>query len=239
MNSCRTVMQAAVLFLISLSVTIFTIAPISAEPLSEQEIEDWFNDDSEQDTDDVNEGHLEFISPLTDKEILSTEGLITITENSLKTGMVSLRQCYRNLDAVAEMDVMYSYKNMKRLQIVSSGNITDASVAGNSIQLQGVAGSAFVCVTAEAQLLESTDDGSYRLSYGPYYRRFLDGYYPYHVTMTIAYPQNRLVFAVISPSSRPLFELQKQPGKLLMDTWFEGVLQVDITFSAIDAEAVE
>ncbi|MBT8120644.1 MAG: hypothetical protein KJN89_13105 [Gammaproteobacteria bacterium] len=239
MKSCQTILQLAVLFLISVSVAIFTSAPISAEPLSEQEIEDWFNDDSEQDVDDVNEGRLEFISPVTDKDILSTEGLITITDDSLKTGMVSLQQCYRNLDAVAEMDVMYSYKNMKRLQVVSSGNIADARVVGNSIQLQGVAGSAFVCITAEAQLLESTADGSYRLSYGPYYRRFLDGYYPYRVTMTIAYPQNRLGFAVITPSSRPLFELQKQPGKLFMDTWFEGVLQVDITFSAIDAEAVE
>ena len=57
--------------------------------------------------------------------------------------------------------------------------------------------------------------------------------------MTIAYPHNRLGFTAVSPSSRPLFELQKQPGKLFMDTWFEGVLLVDIIFSAIDAEAVE
>jgi hypothetical protein len=237
-------MQPAVLFLISLSVAISTTAPISAEPLSEQEIEDWFNDDSEQDIDDVNEGRLEFIPPVTDKDILSTEGLITITDDSLKTGMVSLRQCYRNLDAVAEMDVVYSYKNMERLQIVSSGNIAAASVAGNSIQLQGVAESAFVCITAEAKLLENTAnentaEDSYRLSYGPYYRRFLDGYYPYRVTMTIEYPQKRLSFSAISPPSRPLFELQKQPGELFMDTWFEGVLRVDITFSAIDSEAVE
>ena len=236
MNFCQTMMRPAVLFLLSVNVAVFTAVAKSAEPLTEQEIEDWFNDDSEKDVAGVNEGILEFISPLTDKNILSTEGVMTISDDSLKTGMVSLRQCYRNLDPVNEMDVVYSYKNMKGLQVVSFDNIEDVRVVGNSIQLQGVAKSAFVCITAEAQLLKTTAEGAYRLSYGPYYRRFLDGYYPYRVTMTVDYPQKSLSFAAISPPSRPLFELLKEPGKLFMDAWFEGVLRVDITFSEIVTE---
>jgi hypothetical protein len=49
----------------------------------------------------------------------------------------------------------------------------------------------------------------------------------------IDYPERRLRYADVSPSQRPMFELVTEPGKLIMDTWFEGVLQVNITFSVI------
>ncbi len=236
MSSCSMMMRSVVTLFLSLILAIFTVSSPYADALSEEELEDWFNDDSEPSIDDVNQGQLIFISPLADKNILSSEAIMTITDNSLKTGMVSLQQCYRNLDPVAEMEVVYSYKNMKQLRIVSVGNIADARVVGSSIQLQDVTASAFVCVAAEVQLLENTAEDSYVLSYGPYYRRFLDGYYPYHVTVIIDYPERHLRYADVSPIPRPLFELVKQPGKLIMDTWFEGVLLVNITFSAIDSD---
>jgi len=233
MTFCPIIKRPVVTLFLSLSLALFTITTTYADAMSEQKIEDWFNDDSELSIEDINEGQLTFISPLADKNILSTEAVMTITDNSLKTGMVSLRQCYRNLDPVAEMDVVYSYKNMKQLRIVSVGNIADARVIGNSIQLRDITASAFVCIAADVQLLENTAGDSYALSYGPYYRRFLDGYYPYHATVIIDYPERRLRYADVSPSQRPMFELVTEPGKLIMDTWFEGVLQVNITFSVI------
>ena len=233
MSFCPIIKRPVVTLFFSLSLAFFTVTSTYADAMSEPEIEDWFNDDSEPSNDDINEGQLTFIAPPADKNILATEAVMTITDNSLKTGMVSLRQCYRNLDPVAEMDVVYSYKNMKQLRIVSVGNIADARVIGNSIQLQDITASAFVCVAAEVQLLENTAEDSYVLSYGPYYRRFLDGYYPYHATVIIDYPEHRLRYADVSPSQRPMFELVTEPGKLIMDTWFEGVLQVNITFSVI------
>jgi hypothetical protein len=236
MSFCPIIKRPVVTLFFSLSLAFFTVTSTFADAMSEPEIEDWFNDDSELSNDDINEGQLTFIAPPADKNILSTEAVMTITDNSLKTGMVSLRQCYRNLDPVAEMDVVYSYKNMKQLRIVSVGNIADARVIGNSIQLQDITASAFVCVAAEVQLLENTAEDSYVLSYGPYYRRFLDGYYPYHATVIIDYPEHRLRYADVSPSQRPMFELVTEPGKLIMDTWFEGVLQVNITFSVIDSD---
>jgi hypothetical protein len=230
---CPITKRPVVTFFLSLYLAFFTVTSTYADAMSEQEIEDWFNDDSEPSNDDINEGQLTFIAQPADKNILATEAVMTITDNSLKTGMVSLRQCYRNLDPVAEMDVVYSYKNMKQLRIVSVGNIADARVIGNSIQLQDVTASAFICVAADVQLLENKAEDFYVLSYGPYYRRFLDGYYPYHARVIIDYPEHRLRFADVSPSQRPMFELVTEPGKLIMDTWFEGVLQVNITFSEI------
>ena len=206
------------------------ITPSYADTMSEQELEDWFNDDTEPAVDEVNEGELVFIPPPTDKVALATEASVTMTADSLQSGMVSLQQCYRNLDAVPEVDVVYRYNNMQQLRIVSSENIEDARVVGNSVQLKNVTKGAFVCIAAAVQLLEKMDNDTYGLSFGPYYRRFLDGYYPYHAVITINYPEALLEFSAISPSPRPHYELSRKHGELTLDTWFEGVLQVDITF---------
>ena len=207
-----------------------------ADTMSEQELEDWFNDDSDLNIDEVNEGQLTFIPPAADEDAVSTDAVATLTSDSLEKGMVSLQQCYRNLDPVPEVDVVYRYRNMQQLHIVSSGNIADARVIGNSLQLKDVTAGAFVCIAAQVQLLEKMDDDTYGLSFGPYYRRFLDGYYPYHAVVAINYPPALLEFAAISPSPGPYFELVKKPGELILDTWFEGVLQVDITFNSAAAE---
>lgn len=225
---------------ILLLIMVLQIKPSYAETMSEQELEDWFNDDSDMTSDnrvdEVNEGELTFIPPPADEDAVATDAMVSMTSDSLEKGMVSLQQCYRNLDPVPEVDVVYQYRNMQQLRIVSSGNIAEARVVGNSVQLKGVTAGAFVCIAAQVQLLEKINDGAYSLSFGPYYRRFLDGYYPYHAVVEISYPPALLEFAAISPSPRPYFDVVKKPGELMLDTWFEGVLQVDIMFKSAAAE---
>jgi len=229
--------RATAKLLLFLILAVPAASPIFAETMTEQELEDWFNDDGDMDmgmdmaVDDVNEGQLSFIAPPADRAVLATDAIVTMTEASLATGLVLLQQCYRNLDPVPELDVVYSYRNMKQLRIVSSENIAQATVAGNSIQLQGIDAGASVCMAAEVQLLEKSAEQTYGLSFGPYYRRFLDGYYPYHVNITINYPEHLLAFSGLSPSPGPHFELIRKPGELTLDAWFEGVLQLDIRFS--------
>jgi len=229
--------RATAKLLLFLILAVPAASPIFAETMTEQELEDWFNDDGDMDmgmdmaVDDVNEGQLSFIAPPADRAVLATDAIVTMTEASLATGLVLLQQCYRNLDPVPELDVVYSYRNMKQLRIVSSENIAQATVAGNSIQLQGIDAGASVCMAAEVQLLEKSAEQTYGLSFGPYYRRFLDGYYPYHVNITINYPEHLLAFSELSPSPGPHFELIRKPGELTLDAWFEGVLQLDIRFS--------
>jgi len=213
----------------------FNIDPVYAVVPTEQTPgDDWFNDDSDLSIADVNEGELAFIAPITDKSILHSRSVLSITEKSLETGWVGLDQCYRNLDPVDKTDVVYRYKNIKQLKITDSGNIGEAKVDGQTIQLEDVRSSAYICVQAEVQILEKTSQDTFVLSNGPYYRRFLDGFYPYHVTVSISYPADRLKYTRISPAPQPLFEVIQRPGKLLVDTWFEGILQIDIKFSGAD-----
>ncbi len=213
----------------------FNISPVyGAVPTEQTPGDDWFNENSDLSIEDINEGELEFIAPITDKNILHSGSMLSITEKSLETGWVGLDQCYRNLDPVGKIDVVYRYKNIKQLKITSSGNIGKARVDGQTIQLEDVSSSAYICVQAEVQILEKTSQDTFVLSNGPYYRQFLDGYYPYHVTVSISYPADKLKYTRISPAPQPLFEVIQQPGKLLVDTWFEGILMIDIKFSGAD-----
>ena len=97
--------------LLILVLLVSTVTPINADSMTEQELEDWFNDDSDMPlhihADEVNEGQLTFIPPPEDKDAVSTDAVVTVTADSLDTGMVSLQQCYRNLDPVPEVDVVY------------------------------------------------------------------------------------------------------------------------------------
>ena len=232
LNRDLLMMRTAEILFLSLMLTLSTLTPIYAESMSEQELEDWFNDDSDMAIDDVNEGQLTFIPQPADKAVLSTNAVVTMTKASLDTGLVSLQQCYRNLDPVPEVDVVYRYKNMQQLRIVSSGNIAETRVAGNSVQLKDVTVGAFVCIAADVTLLEKVADGFYLLSMGPYYRRFLDGYYPYHTIITLNYPFELIDFNDISPPTGPDFKVRRKPGELILDAWFTGVLQLDIRFSS-------
>jgi hypothetical protein len=222
------------LFLCAVLVAVH-IDPVDAVAPTEQiSGEDWFNDDSDLSAEDVNEGDLKFIAPITDKNILHSEAVLEITEKSLETGWVSLNQCYRNLDQIDKTDVVYNFKSIKQLKITSSGNIGKTKVDGQTIQLEDVRSSAYICVQAEVQILEKTSQNTFVLSNGPYYRRFLDGYYPYHVTVNISYPADKLKYIRISPAPQPLFEIIQQSEKLVVDTWFEGILLIDIKFSVAD-----
>lgn len=224
----KTLLLCAVLAAFNIS------AVYAAVPTEQTPGEDWFNENSDLSTEDVNEGELEFIAPITDKSILHSGSVLSITEKSLETGWVSLDQCYRNLDPVSKTDVVHRYKNIKQLKITASGNIGEVRIDGQTIQLEDVSSSAYICVQAEVQILKKTSQDTFILSNGPYYRQFLHGYYPYHVTVSISYPADKLKYTRISPAPQPLFEVIQQPGKLLVDTWFEGILMIDIKFSGAD-----
>ena len=227
MRPVKTLFLWAVLAAVYIS-PVFAVVPTEQTPG-----DDWFNENDDLSIDDVNEGELTFITPITDKSILHSGSVLMITEKSMETGWVDLQQCYRNLDRVDKMDVVYRYKSIKQLKIISSGNIGKAKVDGQNIKLEDVSSSAYICVQAEVQILEKTSQDTFVLSNGPYYRQFLDGYYPYHVTVSISYPADKLKYTHITPAPQPMFEVVEQPGKLLVDTWFEGVLLIDIKFSAL------
>lgn len=203
---------------------------VADEAMNAEQLEPWFQQNELNSTEMVSEGELRFLLERPVKPVLHSLNSLTISENSLDNGWVELSQCYRNLDPVAESEVVYQYKSMRDLTIVSYKNIGIARIKGQSIQLTNVQRQAELCISARVRIFYQNQDGSFSLMNGPFHRKFLDGYYPYHLSLEVSYPESKLEFIKTMPAEQPGFSIQKQTGKLLLDSVFEGILNIEIVF---------
>ena len=120
-------------------------------------------------------------------------------------------------------------KNAKPARHIDSARVENASV-----QLRGVQADAEVCVYLESRAFSPTDGARYRLSNGPYMRRFLDGYYPLRLNVAIDYPPALLRLTNVDPVPQPGFLARRFPGRLELEAWFEGKLHTRIDFCRTD-----
>jgi hypothetical protein len=203
---------------------------------SAQDLDDsWLEDFSEQQAVlQVSEGELVFLTERSESETLHSINHITITESSLDTGWVQVDQCYRGLDAVPRTEIVYRYREMRNLHILDSTNIEQATAGTQSVELTNVKQNASLCIRTDARILQQTDAGHFSLRNGPFHRRFLDGYFPLHVRFTVHYPSALLAFESSMPQKQPGFMVQTQPGEVAIDTWFAGVLTIEIRFLETD-----
>ena len=176
------------------------------------------------------DSQLTFIPSPTDKPTLHSINEITISPQSIKSGWVDLKQCYQYLDPVPEMEVVYNYKNMRKLTIIKSQNIEQAFVKGQSVQLENVLKNAQLCVRTEVRIFYKNKDGSYKLVNGPFHRQFLDSYFPFHLTLKINYPTTQLKFISSKPKPQFGFVVKRADNTLVIDSYFTGKLYTEITF---------
>jgi hypothetical protein len=194
--------------------------------------EDWLDQEDDNRTLLVNEGHLKFHSGTPNHRVLQTRNWLTVTPGSLQTGWVALHQCQRNLDPVAAVEIVYRYEGLRNLRVISSRRIEHTRVEQNSIQMEQVQEGGEVCIEAEVQVLKIDGEGNYSLQSGPFHRRFLDGYYPVQLDYRIRWPADRLQLESVHPDRQEGFSIREQPGELIINTLFEGKLTIRIRFSA-------
>jgi hypothetical protein len=65
---------------------------------------------------------------------------------------------------------------------------------------------------------------------GPYHRKFLDGYYPLRLTLTVRYPTDLLAYQDMQPPPQPGLTLRQAGQALTVEAWFEGMLNTEIRF---------
>jgi hypothetical protein len=181
----------------------------------------------------VNEGELVFLTRESEQRILQTRNELTISAQSLETGWVKLDQCQSNLDPIEAVEVVYRYHGMRNLTVVSSKAMAEARVEGSSVQMGGVREGGEVCISAEVHVLHADGQGGYALQSGPFHRRFLDGYYPLKLDYRIRWPDTKLALREVLPGEQPGFTVKRQSGELIIDTLFEGMLVIDVNFSAL------
>jgi len=210
---------------------LFVFPALQAETTpSADELEKWFMSDELTPPTKSSDSHLTFISSPTDKPALHSINEITISPQSIKIGWVDLMQCYQYLDPVPYMEVVYNYKNMRNLRIIKSKNIDQAFVKGQSVQLENVLKNAQLCIHAEVRIFYNNKDGSYKLVNGPFHRKFLDSYFPYHLTLKINYPSKQLEYIDSKPKHPFGFSVKHTNNTLLINSYFTGKLHTEIIF---------
>jgi len=208
------------------------ILPPSAsakEFLSPKDLERWFHSDDEHPTREVSDGQLTFLNSKVKKGTFRSDIDITIDQNSIDNGWVTLTQCYSNLDSIHRTAIVFRKNFIKNLTVLSSKNIKLAEVSGNKVLLQDITKNASLCVGINSRTFYQNEDLSFSLVIGPYHRKFLDGYYPYHLNLNIHY-NPKLKFKYSLPKSQPGFEIKQQSNSLLIDTLFEGRLKTEFRF---------
>ena len=220
------------LLLLLMANTLIPTAVI-AQPTRE-ELEKWFNDDSqlhpvEQNS---NTGQRVFLTQPPAKSAPHSTHELTVTPSSINTGWIRIKQCHKNLDPIEAVEVVYHYKQMRNLKIQSTQHIGKAWVDGQSIQLTGVQKGAKLCAQLEARVFQQDEKGNYLLVNGPFQRRFLDSYFPMHISLSVTYPHNQLRFTKIHPAEQKGFKVTSLQNKIDIDTWFEGKLVIGVEFKS-------
>ncbi len=191
--------------------------------------DDWLFDDAEERARRVNTGELVFLEKPPEKAVHHHLTRLEITRDGLESGWVALAQCHDNLDKVPSSQIVYQPGRVRGLSLVSHRNIGAVWVEGESVQLRDVAGDAQVCVVAQTRALHALGEGRYELRNGPFMRRFLDGYFPMHVSLDVRYPRE-LQLDGTSPEPQPGFAVTRGEGFVGMEAWFEGRLSTVIRF---------
>jgi len=200
--------------------------------MSPEELEEWFNSDVDETARAlaVNEGELVFLAAPPANAVHHLRNRLTLGAESLRDGFVELYQCHDHLDAVHEAQVVYRYQRLRNLRIDSQRGIDKVWVEGATVQMVDIGKDARLCIRAEVGILYANADGSFTLRNGPFHRRFLDGYYPMHVTLEIRYPSTLLQYDGITPPEQPGFHLVRNPEGLTVEAWFEGMLTTETRF---------
>ena len=98
------------------------------------------------------------------------------------------------------------------------------------VHLWDITADAVICITAEVNVFEKRGPDNFVINSGPYYQQFFDGYFPYHVSLIVNFPGELVRVSRVSPPSQPLFNVRAGEHQLSIDTWFEGVLTIQIEF---------
>lgn len=225
--------NSATPFITAILGAVLAMAPAAASSAA-NEPNDWPDWADEQQVlkariDAVNEGALVFLSDRPEAGVHHHSGRVSITSRSLQDGWVVLEQCHANLDQVSEAQILFNPGRSRHLQVISTRNIEQAFAEGNSIQLRGIRADSQVCLRAESRALQQVDSGVFELQNGPFMRRFLDGYYPLKLSLEVDFPPTlRLVDH--QPDAQPGFSVDRAPGRLTVESLFEGRLRTVFRF---------
>ena len=179
----------------------------------------------EPDTSHVNEGELEiFLTPPAGGPFHHHQNRLTVTPESLSSGWVGLEQCHDHLDRVPRSEIAFRQGRARNLRITEASGIGKAWVEAHSVQLEDIVAQARLCLSGELKLISRLSDGRHILESGPYMRRFLDGYYPMKVSLSLLLQDVAATAVLVAPKPQNGLRPIKLSNGLQIESLFSGRL---------------
>lgn len=179
-------------------------------------------------SDIAQEGQLRFLETNPNPQAYRYESRVTITEDSVRTGIVSLTTCHYQLDPIRKVVIAFNPKRLQALEIASASGMGGLDVKGHHVEMLDVQRGASICIDLQSKALDQIDDTTYRLHAGPLMRRYFDGYLPMQATLRFEWPGGQMALKEISPSPQPGVRLLQEPGQAQLDIIFAGRLSANI-----------
>lgn len=154
--------------------------------------------------DDVaREGELRFLATRPDPGAYWYESRVQISEDSLRTGVVQLATCHRQLDPNQKIVIAFNPDRVQSIRVVSSEGVGSAEVQGHVVEMANVRRGGHICIDLSSRALDRVDERSWRLNAGPLMRRYLDGYLPMQARLAFQWPDGLLRVRETRPAVQP------------------------------------
>lgn len=170
------------------------------------------------------EGELRFMAVRPDPGAYHYQSQVTITPESLRSGVVSLNTCHRALDPNARIVIQFNPERVQTIRIAEFQGMANAQVQGHRVELRDVQRGASICIDLRSRVLDEQSPGQWRLRAGPLMRRYLDGYLPMQAKLEVKWPDGLLQLASQEPANQAGAELQARSDGATWQLIFAGRL---------------
>lgn len=170
------------------------------------------------------EGELRFLAERPDPGAYHYQSRVTITPESLTTGVANLNTCHRALDPNGRIVIQFNAERVQDIRITEFKGMGDAQVQGNKVELRDVQRGATICIDLRSRVLDQVSPGQWRLRAGPLMRRYLDGYLPMHAQLQVQWPEGLLQVTSQEPVNQAGAQLQTRSNGATWELTFAGRL---------------
>lgn len=174
------------------------------------------------------DGELRFLAQRPDPDAYAYDAQLHIDTDSLRTGVVRLRTCHRQLDPNARVVVAFNAQRILGLEVEHTEGIQSTEVVGHQVELRGVQRGAVACISVRSRVLEAVAPNRWRLHAGPLMRRYLDGYLPMQAELSFAWPPGLLQLVASTPEVQPGVVIEHGPAGARMDLTFAGRMRATL-----------
>lgn len=179
-------------------------------------------------SDVAREGELRFLAERPDPGAYHYQSQVTITAESLRSGLVSLNTCHRALDPNARIVIQFNPERVQTIRITEFHGMANAHVLGHRVELRDVQRGASICIDLRSRVLDEQSPGQWRLRAGPLMRRYLDGYLPMQAQLQVKWPEGLLQVTAQEPANQAGADLQARSDGATWQLIFAGRLNTHL-----------